>query len=109
MNVNILATNDNKLLERKEVEAEVSFDGPTPKRPELKEAIAHKIGANPELVVLRKVSSSFGRKSVRVVAHAYPNKESLVSTEPTHIKVREGLMQKPEKKKAAAAPKPKKE
>ena len=108
MNVNILATMDNKLLERKEVEAEVSFDSATPKRAELKSAICQKIGANPELVVIRSVSSNFGRKVVKVLVHAYAKKESLMVIEPVHIKVREGMMAKPEKKKAPAAPAKKK-
>jgi ribosomal protein S24E len=109
MNVNILANTDNKLLDRKEVEAEVSFDAATPKRAELKTAISHKIGANPELVVIRGVSGMFGRKSVKVLAHAYSKKEAMMATEPVHIKVREGLIPKPEKKKKAApAAKPKK-
>lgn len=102
MNVNILSTNDNKLLERKEVEAEVAFDAATPKRAELKSAISQKIGADPDLVVIRSVSSVFGRKTVRVLAHAYSKKEALMGTEPVHIKVREGMMAKPEKKKAPA-------
>jgi small subunit ribosomal protein S24e len=108
MNVNLINTTENKLLERKEIEAEVSFDGPTPKRAELKDAVCQKVAANPELVVLRKVSGSFGRKSVRVLAYAYSAKERLIATEPVYIKVREGLMTKPEKKKAAPAPKKKK-
>ncbi len=109
MNVNLISTTENKLLERKEIEAEVSFDGPTPKRAEIKDAVCQKVAANPELVVLRKVSSSFGRKSVRVVAYAYSAKEKLDATEPIYIRVREGMMAKPEKKKAAPAPKKKKE
>jgi ribosomal protein S24E len=109
MNVNILSTTENKLLERKEVQAEVSFDAATPKRAELKTAVSHKIGANPELVVIRSVSGMFGRKTVKVIVHAYSKKETLVATEPVHIKVREGLMPKPEKKKKAApAAKPRK-
>lgn len=107
MNVNIISTNENKLLDRKEIEAEVSFDAATPKRGQLKEAVGHKIGANPELMVLRKVVSSFGRHTVTVTAYAYPSKELLMATEPTYVKVREGMMQKPEKKKKAA-PAPKK-
>lgn len=109
MNVNLISTTENKLLERKEIEAEVIFDGATPKRADLKSAICQKVAANPELVILRKVSSSFGRKAVKVVAHAYSAKEKLMATEPIYIKVREGLMTKPEKKKAAPAPKKKKE
>ena len=108
MNVNILSSFDNKLLNRKEIEAEVSFDAATPKRGDLKQAVSGKIAANPELVVLRKVVGSFGRHTVKVTAHAYSDKTVLMSTEPTYIKVREGLMQKPEKKKKAAASAPKK-
>jgi len=108
MNVNILSTTENKMLDRTEVDAEVAFDGPTPKRAELKQAVGAKIGANPELMVLREVSTTFGRKSARITAHIYPNKELLMSTEPKHIKIREGLMPKEEKKAAPAAKKEKK-
>lgn len=108
MNVEILSSKDNQLLSRKEVEASVTFDASTPKRAELKQAIGGKIAANPDLMVVRKVSASFGAKSVKVLAYVYPSKESLMSIEPKHIKVREGLMQKEEKKKAPAAPAKKK-
>jgi small subunit ribosomal protein S24e len=108
MNVNLISNVENKLLDRKEIKAEVSFDGATPKRAQLKEAVSHKVGANPDMVVLRKVSSSFGRKTVTVVAHAYPSKEILMSTEPVFVKVREGMMAKPEKKKKESAPAKKK-
>jgi len=108
MNVNVLSTHENKLLDRKEVEAEIAFDGATPKRADLKQAISGKIAANPDFMVLRKVASSFGKKSVKITAFVYHSKESLMSIEPVHVKVREGFMQKPEKKKKEAAPKKKK-
>ncbi|NYZ74330.1 hypothetical protein H0O00_04255 [Candidatus Micrarchaeota archaeon] len=107
MNVNIVSNTDNKLLDRKEIEAEVSFDAATPKRFQLKEAVGQKIGANPELMVLRKVVNAFGSHTVRITAYAYSSKELLMATEPTYVKVREGMMPKPEKKKKAA-PAPKK-
>ena len=102
MNVNIVSNTDNKLLDRKEIVAEVGFDAATPKRLQIKEAVSHKIGANPELMVLRKVASSFGKHSVTVTAYAYSSKELLMATEPIYVKVREGMMPKPEKKKKAA-------
>jgi small subunit ribosomal protein S24e len=102
MNVNIVSTVDNKLLERREIEAEVSFDAATPKRADLKQAICGKVGANAELMVLRQVSSSFGSKAVKVTAHLYPSKDALMAAEPKFIKIREGLMQKEEKKKKVA-------
>jgi ribosomal protein S24E len=107
MNVEIISSKDNQLMGRKEVEATVFFDAATPKRAELKSAIGGKIAANPDLMVVRKVTPSFGSKSVRVVSYVYATKESLMGVEPKHIKVREGLMQKEEKKKAPAPAKKK--
>jgi small subunit ribosomal protein S24e len=109
MNVEILSSKDNQLLGRKEVEATVSFDSATPKRAELKQAIGGKIAANPDLMVVRRVTSSFGARSVKVLAYVYSSKESLMGVEPKHIKIREGLMQKEEKKEAPAPAKKKKE
>jgi ribosomal protein S24E len=109
MNVEIISSKDNGLFNRKEVEATVTFDAATPKRAELKQAIGGKVAANPDLMVLRSVSSVFGAKSVRVMAYVYSTKESLMSVEPKHVKIREGLMQKEEKKKAPAPAKKKKE
>lgn len=99
MEVKINATSDNKLLERKEIEAEVSFAGPTPKKHDLREAVAHKIGANPELVVLREVKNEYGRKTVKVSAHAYTDMKTLKKVEPEHLQKRMGLVE--EKKPAA--------
>jgi len=108
MNVNIISTTENKLLDRREIEAEITFDGPTPKRAELKQAIGGKAGLNPELMVLSRVSNTFGTHSVHVVVHAYADKDKLMSIEAYHLKVREGFAQKKEKKKVVAVPKAKK-
>lgn len=104
MKVNILSTVDNKVLERKEIAAEVAFDGATPSRADLKKAICEKVGANPELVVLRQVGSSYGIQSVQVVAHSYSSKEAMAETEPAHIRKREGM--EGEKAEGAASGKP---
>jgi len=113
MSVNITSKTDNKLLERKEIEAEITFDGPTPTRAELRQAISVKVGANPDLTVLREVRNTFGRKAVNVVAHAYSNKEILMQTEPEYVRRRDGVgvEEKKEEKPKEEAPKeePKKE
>lgn len=111
MEVKIESTTENKLLDRKEVEAFVHFDGATPPRKEIKSAICGKIGANPELVVLRSVASEFGIKRVRVSAHIYENADVLKRNEPEYITKREGMVEevKAEKKEEEAAPAVKKE
>lgn len=103
MNVNVISKTDNAVLERKEIHAEISFDGPTPSRSDLRQAISSKVGANPDLLVLREVNNSFGRQSVKVVAHAYSNKEKLMEVEPEYIRKRDSVGQEPKKEEAKPA------
>ena len=52
MNVNIVSTTDNKLMERKEIEAEVSFDAATVA------CVARDLGASANAAVLSGVASN---------------------------------------------------
>jgi small subunit ribosomal protein S24e len=113
MEVKIESTTENKLLERKEIAATVSFEAATPARKEMKTALCGKIGANPELVVLRSVSTEFGLKKATLSAHSYMSKETLMKNEPRHILKREGMIietpeEKAEAEKKAPAKKSKK-
>ncbi|MBU0532075.1 hypothetical protein KKB44_01130 [Candidatus Micrarchaeota archaeon] len=114
MNVNIISKIDNKVLERKEIEAEISFDGATPSRNDLKDAISKKVAADVDLTVLREVHSTFGKKTVKVLAHVYSNKETMVGTEPAHLLKRskveeEAKVEEKPKEKPKAEEKPKEE
>ena len=106
MNVNVVKSHENGLLSRKEVDAEISYDGATPKRADIKTALGGKIGVNPEMMVLYRVMSKFGSRMVKISAHIYHSKDALMKTEPTYIKVREGLMEKPKKEKKVAVKAP---
>ncbi|MBU0532618.1 hypothetical protein KKB44_03935 [Candidatus Micrarchaeota archaeon] len=88
MNVDIKSTVENKLLSRKEIEAEVSYEGATPSRVDIKQSICGKIGANPDLVVLREINTFFGKQMAKIVAHSYENADALANTEPEHIQKR---------------------
>lgn len=99
MDVEVTSKTENKLFSRKEVLAKVTFTGPTPKRADIKTEVANKIVANPENCVLRNIASEFGMKRVKVILHAYENKELMMKNEPSYILVREGVKPKPEKKK----------
>ena len=105
MEIKIIENKDNKLLERKEIEAEIYFDTATTRKNELKEAIGKKVGLNHDFLVLRKVTNVFGTKKVKVLAHGYENAETLKKTEPKHIRVRMGLEAAEKKEKAKKEPK----
>ncbi|MEM3422450.1 MAG: hypothetical protein QXF35_03960 [Candidatus Bilamarchaeaceae archaeon] len=107
MNIENISKNENKLLERIEITATISYESVTPSRKEIKEAICTKNGINPENAVLREVKTTFGAKKADVLVHAYDSKEKMMKTEPLYILVREGLAEKKkkEKKKGKAAAK----
>ncbi|MBN1169467.1 30S ribosomal protein S24e [Candidatus Micrarchaeota archaeon] len=110
MNINIISKTDNKLLDRKEIQAEITFAGPTPPRADLRQALCEKIGANPDLVVLREINTTYGKQAVKILAHSYGKKESLMETEPEYIQKRFKMGEEPKKEeKAAEKPKEKKE
>ena len=106
MNVDILFKTDNKVLERKEVSAEVSYEGATPKRKDLKQAVCSKVGASPDLSVLRDVNPTYGKQAVKVTVHSYGKKETMMSTEPAHILKRDGLAEEEKKEEAPKEEKP---
>lgn len=110
MDIKIQTQTENKLLERKEINAMINFTGTTPSKKDIRTHLAGKIGANPDFVALRKVASEFGIKRIVVIAHVYKDAELLKKNEPYHILVRNGFAEKKEKKKKekkTAAPKKK--
>lgn len=109
MDVEITSTKENKLLDRKEIDAVVYYKGATPNRKDLKQSVCGKIGANPDLVVLREVKSEYGVQRVGISAHVYQNAESMKKIEPVHILVRESMVEKPAKKAKAPKAAPKKD
>lgn len=109
MEVEIISATDNKLLDRKEINAMLHFEGTTPARKEIREAVSTKLGLNPELTVLSSVVNEFGAKRIRVVAHAYTDIRKLKEVEPGYIRKRDNVAPPEEKKKEEKAPAKKQE
>ncbi len=86
MEIEILQNRENKLVERVEVEFRVHHPGkPTPSRREVLEELAKKLGSDPELVVIRRISTPHGRTYSSCLAHVYKSKERMLSVEPRYI------------------------
>lgn len=110
MDLTIVSENENKLLERKEVRATVTFDTVTPTRKDIRTEMGGKLAASPDTIVLRNVKSEFGMKKINVLAHVYASPDAVKKSEPNYILVRDGLAEKkPKKQKVKAAPVKKKE
>ena len=73
----IIENKENKLLGRKEIVAKLVNEGATPKRVEIKKALAKKLKVKEELVIVNKVSNYFGDNNVQIKAKVYDNIKSL--------------------------------
>jgi len=105
MEIEVVSENENKLLDRKEITVRISFSGATPSRSEIEGELAGKIGANPDLMVIRDTREKYGQKEVEADVHIYKNAEKLKEIEPEYMQKREGIgVEKKEEKPAEAAP-----
>ena len=78
MDVKILSEQENALLKRREVVAEVSHPGKaTPHRKEMIEWLAKSLKARDELVIVEKVFTSSGTASCQARVLVYQKKEDI--------------------------------
>jgi ribosomal protein S24E len=88
MDIEILSTQENKSIGRKEIKLLANYAGSTPSRDSIKEELCRKLNLNPELVVIRKIDQVYGMHSSKAVAHMYTDK-ALMSIEPKYLSKRE--------------------
>ena len=94
MEMNIEAKTKEPLLSRLRVSGNLAFEATTPSKAELAKAIAHATKADENLIVVKKIDNSFGKRSAKFEACVYDDEKTLQRVEP-----------KPKKKAEAAAPK----
>ncbi|MDD5022759.1 MAG: hypothetical protein PHU63_01180 [Candidatus ainarchaeum sp.] len=92
MKIEKIQENKNKLLNRKEIQTVVSFEGATPKREEIKKIICEKTGSNSDLCVLKNVKTAYGSNKIEVLLYAYENKEKMMENEAKHSLKRNKLI-----------------
>ncbi len=101
MDLNIINEEDKPLLSRKEYKFSTEFKGATPKRLELRDAIARKVKGEPELTVVKHIFNKYGAEGAEIIAHVYTKKEDMTRYE--HKKLLARHSEKKEEKKEAAA------
>lgn len=105
MKLKIIKKNENKLLSRIEIEAEVTFDVVTPSRMELREAIAKELKEKPERTVIFQIKTDFGNKRADIYAEIYNDENIMKDVVPKHIITRHKVEEpKEEKKEEVPAP-----
>ena len=100
MEVTIQHKEERPLLKRTDYTLRVAYEGATPQRNTLRGSVAGTVNAPAENVVIRTITTAFGRQTVLVEASVYADATTLEQLEPYHVKKRHGLAV-PEKQKKA--------
>jgi len=104
MDLQIDHRRDNKLLGRTEISATIKHErSPTPKRTDARDLIMKGISASQGIMIIRRMSTIFGRNETRVVARHYLDREKVMSLENRYVLERNGLVEK-RKREAKQAP-----
>ncbi len=82
MELRITHTDEKPLLARKEIKAQISFQGATPSNAELKKALASQAKADENAVVLKGIYTAFGATEAEVNAYIYNSVEDMKKFEP---------------------------
>jgi ribosomal protein S24E len=96
MDVNIQHKEEKPLLHRTDVRARVAYEGATPQRQALRDSLAHAVKAPAEHVIIRQISTEFGKQAAIVTASVYKDAAALEQFEPKHMKKRHGAEKKEE-------------
>ncbi len=107
MKVTVAKKRDNVLLGRAEYEMAIEFDGKTPARNEMRDAVIQNLGCNPDTTILKKTDSTFGQRKVTARVNVYKKKEDMMRIEPDYSLIRNKFKEVAVKEKKAAAPKKK--
>jgi ribosomal protein S24E len=98
MDVTIQHKEEKPLLHRTDARVRVAYEGATPTRAKLRETIAGAMKQPADHLVVRQITTEFGKQAAIVTASVYKDVASLEQFEPAHMKKRHGAAE--EKKEA---------
>lgn len=94
MDIEIVDTTENVLLNRIEYKAKVHHEGEsTPTRETLRAKLAATVNKDSEILVLVLAKSEFGRGLSNIVFHCYDTKENMLNIEKNYILKRNKLIE----------------
>ncbi len=99
MELKILDKKDETLLSRTSIKADLTFQGVTPSKEKVQQALASLLKVDENLVVIKKIRTLFGQEKAEVIAYNYESAKALKNIEPKK-------KEKVEKKGEAAETKP---
>ena len=95
MDIKIVKDLDNKLLNRKELDFTVEYEGPTPSRADVRKKLAALLNNNVDLIIVQKMESEYGHQLVKGCAKVYDSADRMKQIEPEHILLRNTMPEEP--------------
>jgi ribosomal protein S24E len=102
MEIEIKKQRETPLLSRTRATLTLNYESATPNRLEIRKAVAHKLKAKEELVVIKHIYTRFGQKMAKVIAHIYNDKKEMEAIERPFMMKKHGA--KKAESEAAAEP-----
>ena len=81
MQITTKSKRENKLLDRTELDLEITYEGPTPSNEQIKQELAKNLKLNPELTIIKHIYGEFGTNKADVLALEYKTKEAMQTIE----------------------------
>jgi len=106
LEIEIIEKKTNPLLKRQEIWFDVHHEGATPSREDVKNKLAAMLNTKPELTVVERMRSEFGRRITRGYAKLYKSKKQLDDVERAYIVQRHAPKVEEAKKAPEEAEKP---
>ncbi len=103
MKIDIQSEEREELFSRKKYVLKATFSGKTPSRGVIRKKLSELSKAQPDCIVIKRISNQFGLNNAQILAYAYDNKEVIPNIEK---KVRQ---EKPEQQAEQKAPEQKEE
>jgi small subunit ribosomal protein S24e len=91
MDIKIIKEKNNALLNRRELNLAVTFDGATPSRNDVKAKIAAMLNAPLELVIIQKMDNEFGKQEVEAYIKIYEDAARMNQIEEAYVLERNKL------------------
>ncbi len=76
------------LMKRTLFSAKMVFEGKTPSRLDIKKELAHALGAKPELLVVRKITTDYGSERAMLEGYFYEDETAMKTLENKHVLLR---------------------
>ncbi len=95
MDIKIIKEKNNALLNRRELNLNIGFDGATPSRSDLKAKVAAMLNVAQELVIIQKMEKQFGKQAVSAYVKIYENADRMKQVEAKYV-IERNAMPEPE-------------